>query len=80
MLIHVVQRGDNLITLAEKYGVSVRDIQKANSDRIKDVNIIRIGWELIIPTPSDESFQQLFQQAVEKVAELPEVKKLMRFL
>lgn len=80
-MIYKVKSGDTLTAIAGKYNTSVQEIQRANPDLIKDVNKIRIGWELTIPTPSaEESFKQLFQQAVEKVAEIPEVKELMRYL
>lgn len=44
-----VGKGDNLSTIAKKFGVSLKDIMKANPG-IKDANKIQIGQRIIIPT------------------------------
>lgn len=44
---HVVKKGDNLWTLARKYGVKVEDIAKAN--KIKPNSILQLGQKLVIP-------------------------------
>jgi hypothetical protein len=49
MLIHIVQSGDTLYDIAEKYGVSVEDIVKANE--LENPDWLSIGQELIIPSP-----------------------------
>lgn len=43
---YVVQRGDTLIDIARKYGVSVADIQEMNA--IADPRLLQIGQELVI--------------------------------
>lgn len=45
--VHVVQRGDTLLSIAAQYGVSVADIAAANN--IQNRNILRIGQQLFIP-------------------------------
>jgi nucleoid-associated protein YgaU len=49
---YVVKSGDTLSKIAkELYGDSTRwrEIFEANKDQIKDPNMIRPGWELVIP-------------------------------
>lgn len=48
-IIHVVVRGENLISIAGYYGVTVKAIQDANG--IRDPSLIRIGDRLVIPPP-----------------------------
>lgn len=47
--IHVVQEGEVLGSIAEKYGVSMRDLMRANGMSEEDAHRIQIGQELIIP-------------------------------
>ncbi len=47
-IIHVVQPGDTLYSLARRYGISVEAIMAAN--KLTDFNI-RIGQQLLIPPP-----------------------------
>ncbi len=42
-----MKKGDNLSTVAQKYGVSVSDIIKANN--IKNPNKVNVGTKLVIP-------------------------------
>lgn len=44
---YVVEAGDTLSVIAERFGVSIEALSQANS--ITDVNTIRPGQELIIP-------------------------------
>lgn len=44
---YTMKKGDNLSTVAQKYGVSVTDIIKANN--IKNPNKVNVGTKLIIP-------------------------------
>ena len=44
---YTMRKGDNLSTVAQKYGVSVSDIIKANN--IKNPNKVNVGTKLIIP-------------------------------
>jgi murein DD-endopeptidase MepM/ murein hydrolase activator NlpD len=48
--VHIVQPGETLFRIAQMYGVTVDDIVAAN-DHI-DRNVIHVGQELIIPSPS----------------------------
>jgi murein DD-endopeptidase MepM/ murein hydrolase activator NlpD len=47
--IHVVQRGENLFRIAQKYGTTVEAITTANG--ITDVRFIEVGQRLLIPNP-----------------------------
>jgi LysM repeat protein len=44
---HTVQTGENLSSIAKKYGVSMKDIQNAN--RITDPRTLRVGQSIFIP-------------------------------
>ena len=46
---YTVQAGDTLWAIARKYGCSIAEIVTANSDRIKNPNLIHAGWQLKIP-------------------------------
>jgi LysM repeat protein len=48
-VIHVIQAGDTLGSIAERYGVPMDDIIQVNSSSIADPNVLKIGTELIIP-------------------------------
>ena len=50
--IHIVQKGESLWVIANKYGVSVQDIAKANN--IENASLIKINQELIIPVVNKE--------------------------
>lgn len=52
MHIHVIQRGENLFTLARRYGVSVEDISLAN--QLANPNQLVIGQALVIHSPGRE--------------------------
>jgi murein DD-endopeptidase MepM/ murein hydrolase activator NlpD len=45
--IHVVQRGENLFRIAQRYGTTVEDIAQANG--LRDVTQLQIGQRLLIP-------------------------------
>ena len=47
--IHIVIRGDTLISIAARYGVTVEAIKGAN--QIANPNLIRVGARLVIPPP-----------------------------
>lgn len=49
-VVYVVKKGDTLGKLAKKYGTTVNAIYEANKDLIKDKNLIKVGWKLLIPT------------------------------
>jgi LysM repeat protein len=44
---HTVQTGENLSSIAKKYGVAMKDIQNAN--RIADPTKLRVGQSIFIP-------------------------------
>ncbi|GAO45299.1 LysM peptidoglycan-binding domain-containing protein [Flavihumibacter petaseus] len=47
---YTVKSGDNLSKIAKKYpGLSWKDIYEANTDKIKNPDLIQPGWELRIP-------------------------------
>jgi nucleoid-associated protein YgaU len=46
-IIHVVERGETLTSIAAEYGVTVEALKKAND--IEDPNLIFVGQELVIP-------------------------------
>ncbi len=47
--IYVVARGDSLLSIAARFGVTVKAIRKANN--ITDPNLIVVGQKLVIPLP-----------------------------
>lgn len=48
--IYEVVKGDSLSKIAKKYpGISWKDIYEANKDKIKNPDLIQIGWKLKIP-------------------------------
>ena len=49
---YVVKRGDTLSGIAKEVygdGRKWRDIYEANKDKIKDPDLIQVGWELRLP-------------------------------
>lgn len=55
---HTVKRGDTLWALAKKYygsGAKYPTIYNANRDKIKNPNLIQIGWVLTIPSAAGAS-------------------------
>ena len=46
---YTVKQGDNLTKIAARFGTTVDEIYNLNRDRIKDKNLIQIGWKLLIP-------------------------------
>lgn len=47
--LYTVKKGDTLSGLAKRFHTTVDAIYKLNSDKIKDKNLIKIGWKLLIP-------------------------------
>ena len=45
---HIVQRGETLLEIADLYGVDIADIQTLNPE-IVDINRIFRGQEILIP-------------------------------
>jgi len=52
-IIHVIQEGETLLSIAFEYGVSVQALQTANS--IENPQFLQIGQRLIIPTGEEET-------------------------
>lgn len=55
---YTVKRGDTLWAIAKKYygsGAKYPTIYEANKDKIKDPNLIQIGWVLKIPSTASAS-------------------------
>jgi hypothetical protein len=48
-IIHIVQPGDTLTKLCDRYGVPISDLARINN--IRNINHIRVGDALIIPLP-----------------------------
>jgi nucleoid-associated protein YgaU len=48
-IIHIVQPGDTLSKLCDRYGVSVEDLARVNN--IRNKNHIEVGDALVIPLP-----------------------------
>jgi nucleoid-associated protein YgaU len=44
-----VAKGDNLTKIGKKFGLGWKEIYEANKDRIKDPDLIQVGWKLKIP-------------------------------
>lgn len=51
---HIVQEGDTLLSIAERYGTTVQAIIDANPD-LENPDWIQIGQELLIPIESTET-------------------------
>ena len=47
-IVHVVQRGEYLASIANRYGISVQALLRAN--RLSNPNLLRVGQRLIIPS------------------------------
>lgn len=79
---YTVKKGDTLSKIAERYGVTVSAIQKANSSLIKNVNKLSIGWVLNIPNTSkeNEAIKAQLKTALKDIQKLPSVQKLSEML
>jgi LysM repeat protein len=49
-VVYVIQPGDSLSVIADRFGLSVEELSKANG--ISDPNVIQVGQTLIIPGPT----------------------------
>lgn len=75
-----VKKNDTLSKIADRFGVTVSDIQKANPTKIKNVNKIGDGWVLTIPEKSNDTFKKQLETALNDIEKLPSVKKLCEML
>lgn len=79
---HVVEEGDNLSKLAEKYlGSSLkwREIFEANKDKISDPNSIYVGQELVIPGAVDLESALVIESIVANAESEPYGKAIKSF-
>ena len=56
----VVQPGDTLGTIAQRFNIGWEALYLANRHIIADPNVIQIGWELVIPNGSSEQGEPQF--------------------
>ncbi|WP_163327702.1 LysM peptidoglycan-binding domain-containing protein [Desulfurobacterium thermolithotrophum] len=73
---YVVKRGDSIAKIAKNYGVSVKDIIKANN--LKRPYIIRVGQKLKIPTKSRRIERKFVYYTVKKGDSLSKIAKRFR--
>jgi LysM repeat protein len=52
--VYVVQSGDTMSKIADRFNVSIDELIAANEDTIKDPDMISIGDQVIIPVPGSE--------------------------
>ncbi|MFH1143141.1 MAG: LysM peptidoglycan-binding domain-containing protein [Candidatus Eisenbacteria bacterium] len=58
---HSVRRGETLSAIAKRYGVGIKDIQKAN--KLRNINSISPGQSLLIPVPAPRVDESTLAQA-----------------
>jgi LysM repeat protein len=58
--LHIIQAGESLLAIANRYGVSVAELQDANG--ILDPRTLQIGQSLIIPRPEEQEDSTLSAQ------------------
>lgn len=81
MNIHVVQKGENLRVISQKYGVNINQIATAN--QLPNPNVLVIGQALVIPAPGHEyviqpgdnlwSIAQRFGTTVQAIADINQI-------
>ena len=80
MITYTVKTGDTLSKISKRYNVSILDLQKANSNLIKNVNKISVGWVLKIPSEcSENKYEEIgraFETALNDIRKLRSVQKL----
>lgn len=74
-----IQKGDKLSKLAEKWGCTVKDIQKVNPS-ITDPDIIFVGQTIRIPNTSSNELETLLKACVKDIQNLNSFKKVMSYL
>lgn len=85
---HTVKSGETLSEIALRYNTTIGAIRDANKDLVKNVNLIRVGWVLTIPTDdvtstpivTDSDLKKLLNEALNDIGCLASVKKLMSVL
>lgn len=76
---YIIQKGDRLSKLAEKWGCTVDDILRVNPS-IKDPNIIFDGDKIRIPNTSKNELESLLKACVKDIQNLSSFKKLVSYL
>ena len=76
-MIHTVQRGDTLTSIALRYGSTVNRIAEMNN--IKDVNKIRVGQQLKIPIVAP-TLNTALEQCLSDIEKLDSFKLLQSLL
>jgi LysM repeat protein len=61
--IYTVKEGDSLLALGSTFGVEWPVIFQANRNLITDPNVLKAGWQLVIPRPAEEEPQVYVVQA-----------------
>ena len=69
-LVHIVEAGETLIGIAERYGVPAEIVMLAN-ELIAHQSVIQPGWELVIPARSGDWAAALELAAAEPAAAAP---------
>ena len=68
--VHVVSQGDNLSTIARRYGVTVTELARAN--RLDARKVLRVGARLAVPVPAARTgFPARLVAAPERLALVP---------
>ncbi|MFB9279205.1 LysM peptidoglycan-binding domain-containing protein [Cohnella cellulosilytica] len=65
MKIHIVKQGDSLYSIAQKYGVSLEDVLKANPG-ISNPDVIDVGMKVKIPTQPKTALGVIHQHIVKQ--------------
>ena len=86
-MIHKVKAGETLSAIAKKYGTTVPKIKAANAALITNVNMIKVGWNLVIPdtaaaapAPDPVGILEQLEKTIKAVEALPEFKALEALL
>lgn len=78
---YTIQSGDTLSKIAVKYSTTVSAIQKANADLIKDVNNIKVGWVINIPSNKDYAkIGKQFDKCISDIKNLQSYKDLVKLI
>ncbi|WP_369417953.1 LysM peptidoglycan-binding domain-containing protein [Cohnella mopanensis] len=65
MKIHMVKQGDSLYSIAQKYGVSLEDIVKANPD-ISNPDAIEVGMKVKVPSHPQTTLEVIHHHVVQQ--------------
>lgn len=68
-LTHTVARGDSLLAIAQRYGTTVSALTAANG--ITERTILRVGQELIVPTPTPAPQPEATEPPAETATPVP---------